>query len=80
MVTSKAEPLLDVQNLGIRFGGLKAVSDFNMTINQGELLGLIGPNGAGKTTIFNLLTGVYAPTEGQIMFTGKKLADFRLLK
>lgn len=71
MVISKAEPLLDVQNLGIRFGGLKAVSDFNMTINQGELLGLIGPNGAGKTTIFNLLTGVYAPTEGQIIFTGK---------
>lgn len=74
MVTSKAEPLLDVQNLGIRFGGLKAVSDFNMTINQGELLGLIGPNGAGKTTIFNLLTGVYAPTEGQIIFTGKKIS------
>lgn len=80
MVISQAEPLLDVQNLGIRFGGLKAVSDFNMIINQGELLGLIGPNGAGKTTIFNLLTGVYTPTEGQIIFTGKKLVDFRLLK
>lgn len=70
---STVEPLLDVQNLGIRFGGLKAVSDFHMTINRGDLLGLIGPNGAGKTTIFNLFTGVYTPTEGQIIFNGEKI-------
>ena len=59
-------PLLKVNNAGIRFGGLKAVSDVNLELNQGELVGLIGPNGAGKTTFFNLLTGVYVPTEGSI--------------
>ncbi|MFE8696671.1 ABC transporter ATP-binding protein [Cytobacillus sp. FJAT-53684] len=66
-------PLLQVRNTGIQFGGLKAVSDLNMEIHQGELIGLIGPNGAGKTTCFNLLTGVYVPTEGSIEFEGKKL-------
>ena len=59
-------PLLKVDKVGIRFGGLKAVSDLNVEINQGELVGLIGPNGAGKTTFFNLITGVYVPTEGTI--------------
>lgn len=66
-----SKPLLQVKNIGITFGGLKAVSDFNMEINQGELIGLIGPNGAGKTTVFNLLTGVYTPTEGEIVFNGE---------
>ena len=56
-------PVLKTVNLGINFGGLKAVDDFNIEIMQGELVGLIGPNGAGKTTVFNLLTGVYAPTD-----------------
>lgn len=65
--------LLNVENLGIQFGGLKAVQQVNMHLNQGELVGLIGPNGAGKTTTFNMLTGVYAPTEGVITFQGKKL-------
>ncbi|WP_040285720.1 ABC transporter ATP-binding protein [Sporosarcina koreensis] len=65
--------LLDVQNTGIQFGGLKAVSGFDMKIHKGELVGLIGPNGAGKTTSFNLLTGVYVPTEGEIFFDGKKI-------
>lgn len=68
-----SEVLLDVQSAGIQFGGLKAVSGFNMKINKGELVGLIGPNGAGKTTSFNLLTGVYVPTEGEIFFDGKKI-------
>lgn len=63
--------LLEVQNLGIRFGGLQAVSDFELNINDNELVGLIGPNGAGKTTIFNMLTGVYLPTEGTISLDGK---------
>ena len=54
--------LLEAKNLSITFGGLKAVDDFNVEIEKGELYGLIGPNGAGKTTIFNLLTGVYKPT------------------
>ena len=58
--------LLDVNNLSISFGGLRAVDDFNITIEKGELYGLIGPNGAGKTTVFNLLTGVYKPNEGII--------------
>lgn len=65
--------LLNVENLGIQFGGLKAVQGVNLHLNRGELIGLIGPNGAGKTTTFNMLTGVYAPTEGAIMFQGKKL-------
>lgn len=63
--------LLEVQNLGIRFGGLQAVSGFELNINDNELVGLIGPNGAGKTTIFNMLTGVYLPTEGNITLNGK---------
>lgn len=66
-------PLLKVDNVGIQFGGLKAVSGVNAELYQGELIGLIGPNGAGKTTFFNLLTGVYVPTEGQILFGGEKL-------
>jgi branched-chain amino acid transport system ATP-binding protein len=66
-------PLLKVDNVGIQFGGLKAVSGVNAELHQGELVGLIGPNGAGKTTFFNLLTGVYVPTEGQILLNGEKL-------
>jgi branched-chain amino acid transport system ATP-binding protein len=66
-------PLLKVDQVGIRFGGLKAVSDLNMELKQGELVGLIGPNGAGKTTFFNLLTGVYVPTEGTVSLGGGKL-------
>lgn len=65
--------LLNVENLGIQFGGLNAVQNVDMYINQGELVGLIGPNGAGKTTTFNMLTGVYAPTEGVITFDGKSI-------
>lgn len=65
--------LLEVKNLGITFGGLKAVTNFNMEINEQELIGLIGPNGAGKTTTFNMLTGVYTPTEGTIKFNGESI-------
>lgn len=64
-------PLLKVDQAGIQFGGLKAVSGLNMELYQGELIGLIGPNGAGKTTTFNMLTGVYKPTEGALYFDGK---------
>lgn len=64
-------PLLKVDGVGIQFGGLKAVSGLNLELQQGELVGLIGPNGAGKTTFFNMLTGVYKPTEGEITFSGK---------
>lgn len=62
--------LLEVKSLGISFGGLRAVDNFNVSIEQGRLYGLIGPNGAGKTTIFNLLTGVYKPTDGFIVLDG----------
>ena len=65
--------LLEVKNLGISFGGLKAVDGFHITIEEGQLYGLIGPNGAGKTTVFNLLTGVYRPTLGTITLDGKNL-------
>lgn len=65
--------MLDVKNLSISFGGLKAVDDFNISIEKGQLYGLIGPNGAGKTTIFNLLTGVYKPDCGQILLDGKNI-------
>lgn len=65
--------LLEVKNLGISFGGLRAVDDFNITIEPEQLYGLIGPNGAGKTTIFNLLTGVYEPTDGTILLSGREL-------
>lgn len=65
--------LLDVKNLGISFGGLRAVSGFSLEIEKGCLYGLIGPNGAGKTTVFNLLTGVYKPNEGVILLDGENL-------
>lgn len=67
-----ATPVLEARHLGIEFGGLKAVDDFNLTIGRTEIAGLIGPNGAGKTTIFNLLTKVYHPTTGTILFNGRE--------
>ena len=65
--------LLEINNLSMQVGGLRAVDDFNLTVEQGELYGLIGPNGAGKTTVFNLLTGEYKPTEGVILLDGKDI-------
>ena len=65
--------MLEVKNIGISFGGLKAVDNFSLTIERGQLYGLIGPNGAGKTTIFNLLTGVYKADHGSIFLDGKEL-------
>ena len=63
--------MLNVNNIGISFGGLQAVDNFNLKIKKGELYGLIGPNGAGKTTVFNLLTGVYKPDSGKIELGGE---------
>lgn len=71
--------MLEVTNLSISFGGLKAVNDFNMTIKQGQLYGLIGPNGAGKTTVFNLLTGVYKADTGKILLDGKNLVGLNTI-
>lgn len=71
--------LLEVKNLGISFGGLRAVDGFDVSIEQGDLYGLIGPNGAGKTTIFNLLTGVYQPNSGSITLDGKDITGKRTI-
>ena len=72
--------MLDVKNLSISFGGLKAVDDFSITIEKGQLYGLIGPNGAGKTTIFNLLTGVYKPDGGRILLGGKDITGHKAIQ
>ncbi len=70
-------PLLDIKNLTVRFGGLAALAGFDFSLDAGELAGLIGPNGAGKTTAFNIVTGVYRPTEGQVRFAGRSIAAKR---
>ena len=72
--------LLEVNALGISFGGLKAVDNFHVSVKKNELYGLIGPNGAGKTTIFNLLTGVYKPNAGEILLNGKNLVGMSCIK
>ena len=64
-------PVLDVQGLGIDFGGLTAVNELNLRVYNEEIVGLIGPNGAGKTTVFNMLTKVYKPSRGTITFCGE---------
>ncbi len=66
-------PLLEAKKVSIRFGGLKALTDFSLTLSKGDLKGLIGPNGAGKTTAFNALTGVYPPTEGDVVVAGERV-------
>lgn len=73
-------PILEVSHLGIDFGGLTAVDDFNMAIGRTEIAGLIGPNGAGKTTVFNLLTKVYHPTRGTIMLDGRDTAGMNTIQ
>ncbi len=74
---SAKERLLDVSRCTIRFGGLTAVSELDFAVKEGELVGLIGPNGAGKTTVFNLITGVYQPTEGAIQFNSRSLGNLK---
>lgn len=76
-VEASSSPLLDVRMATIRFGGLTALDKFNLQVSQGDLKGLIGPNGAGKTTAFNVLTGVYAPTSGEVFVCGQKVNGFR---
>jgi len=73
-------PVLETRHLGIEFGGLKAVEDFNITIGKTEIAGLIGPNGAGKTTVFNLLTKVYQPTTGTVLIDGKDTAGMNTVQ
>ncbi|MEV4628490.1 ABC transporter ATP-binding protein [Micromonospora sp. NPDC049523] len=74
------EPLLEVDNVTLRFGGVVALNKVDFTLYKGEILGLIGPNGAGKTTCFNAMTGVYTPTEGEIRFQGRKLSGQKRFK
>jgi len=76
-LSNNAEVILEVGSVSREFGGLRAVSDYNLSLHQGDLLGLIGPNGAGKTTVFNLLSGVLPPTEGQIIFSGQPMNGLR---
>ena len=64
---------LRVEHVTMQFGGVVAVDDLSMEVNEGEIVALIGPNGAGKTTAFNVITGVYAPTNGQVLFNGKRV-------
>ncbi|WIX92938.1 ABC transporter ATP-binding protein [Amycolatopsis sp. DG1A-15b] len=66
-------PLLELDNITMRFGGVTALREVNISINEGEIFALIGPNGAGKTTVFNVVTGVYQPTEGQVRFDGDRI-------
>ena len=73
-------PVLETMHLGIDFGGLNAVDEFNLTIGRTEIVGLIGPNGAGKTTVFNLLTKVYQPTRGTILLNGKETSGMNTVQ
>ena len=67
------EPILSVENLTLRFGGLAALSDLSLALHPGELVGVIGPNGAGKTSLFNVLSGVYKPSQGEVRALGRRL-------
>ena len=73
--TSASSALLSLENVSLQFGGLKALDDVSFEVREGEILGLIGPNGAGKTTCFNVMTGVYHPTSGQVRFAGEPLGN-----
>ncbi len=70
-------PILETKNITMRFGGLTAVDNFSLSIGKTDLVGVIGPNGAGKTTIFNMVTGIYEPTEGEILLNGKNISGLR---
>ena len=70
-----SENVLNVENVTMQFGGVVAVDNMNLEVNQGEIVALIGPNGAGKTTAFNVVTGVYQPTNGAVWFQGEKIVE-----
>jgi branched-chain amino acid transport system ATP-binding protein len=75
-VTEARDVCLRVENVGMRFGGLRALDDVSFEVERGTILGLIGPNGSGKTTMMNVVSGVYKPTSGRAVFEGKRIADF----
>ena len=70
-----ANELLQVKDVTIRFGGLTAINQVNLHVDEGEIIGIIGPNGAGKTTLFNILSGIYEPTSGTVHFSGEKISS-----
>ncbi|WP_425581934.1 ABC transporter ATP-binding protein [Streptosporangium fragile] len=72
--------MLELNDLVMRFGGVTALRDVNLTVNEGEIFALIGPNGAGKTTVFNVVTGVYQPTEGEVRFQGERISGVKRFK
>ena len=72
--------LLELNNVSKRFGGVAALTDISFGVKQGEIFGIIGPNGAGKTTLFNVITGVFSPTEGEITFDGMSVIDMKAPK
>jgi len=75
MSVSAGSAVLRVENVGMRFGGLRALDDVSFEVERGTILGLIGPNGSGKTTMLNVVSGVYKPTSGQVLYAGKRIAD-----
>ena len=70
-----AENVLKLENITMQFGGVVAINNLSLDVNKGEIVSLIGPNGAGKTTAFNVITGVYAPTNGAVYFNGKEIVE-----
>jgi branched-chain amino acid transport system ATP-binding protein len=76
-MNAQAGPLLQLERVTMQFGGLKAVAELDLRIERGELVGLIGPNGAGKTTVFNVITGVYAPTSGRVLLEGAPIGGLK---
>src|SRR5207249_5562470 len=72
---SRALPLLQVESVGVRFGGLLALQEVDLTADEGSITGLIGPNGAGKTTLFNVICGLQSPTGGAVRFDGEEMGD-----
>ena len=77
MTEPEGDALLELRELTMRFGGVVAISQLDLIVRQGEIFGLIGPNGAGKTTVFNVVTGVYQPTQGQVLLRGEVIQNKR---
>ncbi len=75
-----SENVLELKNITMKFGGVTALNDVNLVVKKGEILALIGPNGAGKTTIFNVITGVYKPTSGDVVFQGESIVGIKRFK
>ena len=75
-----SENVLELKNITMKFGGVTALNEVNLVVKKGEILALIGPNGAGKTTVFNVITGVYKPTSGDVLFQGQSIVGMKRYK